>query len=81
MGGQQQEVLRVATRLVVVNVVVHDKKGVPVEGLTRDDFTLLDGGREEKISVFSVESGHAMWGSLQPLPANIFSNRVASSPW
>jgi VWFA-related protein len=61
----------------VVNVVVHDKKGAPVAGLTRDDFTVFDGGREEKVSVFSVERRGSMQGPTGPLSPNVFSNRMA----
>jgi len=75
--GSDQEAFRVTTRLVVVNVVVHDKKGAPVAGLTRGAFTLLDGGKEEKISLFSVERRGAAHGSATPLSYHVFSNRVA----
>ena len=40
-AAQQQPVFRSQTRLVEVDVVVHDKHG-PVTGLTKDDFTLYD---------------------------------------
>src|SRR6202050_332833 len=48
--------LRVSTRLVQVSVVVDDKHGVPVAGLTKDDFTLLDGGQPQTIAFFAEES-------------------------
>jgi VWFA-related protein len=76
-GVQDQQVLRVTTHLVEVHVVVHDKQGAPVEGLTRGDFTVVDNGKEERISVFSVESNRRMQEPIEPLPPNIFSNRVA----
>jgi VWFA-related protein len=76
-GVQDQQVLRVTTHLVEVHVVVHDKQGAPVEGLTRGDFTVVDNGKEEQISVFSVESNRRMQEPIEPLPPNIFSNRVA----
>jgi VWFA-related protein len=72
-GGQ---VLRVQTRLVLVNAVVHDKQGRPVSGLTRDDFTILDGGKDQPISFFSVESSRSLGPPLAPLPVDEFSNRV-----
>ncbi|HEX8871415.1 MAG TPA: hypothetical protein VF758_01540, partial [Candidatus Acidoferrum sp.] len=34
--------LKTTTRLVQVNVVVRDKSGAPVGGLSKEDFTLLD---------------------------------------
>src|SRR5690348_17781949 len=39
-------VIHVTTRLVEVHVVVHDRKGKPVPGLTREDFVLLDQDRK-----------------------------------
>lgn len=71
------QTLRVTTRLVVVNVVAHNKKGEPVEGLTQRDFTLLDNGKPQQISVFSVARSKAKHASANPLPPNAFSNRVA----
>jgi VWFA-related protein len=59
-----------------VNAVVHDRQGRPVSGLTRDDFTILDGGKEERISFFSVESNRSLRPPLAPLPFDVFSNRV-----
>ena len=51
----QPPTFRADTRLVEVNVIVHDKSGQPVAGLTRGDFTLLEDGKEQPIDVFSVE--------------------------
>lgn len=77
LAGQGQQVFRVTTHLVELNVVVHDKQGQPVSGLDRSDFTLFDDGKKQQISIFSVESGHATQPPLEPLPANVFSNRLA----
>jgi len=73
----------VTTRLVQVNVVVHDKNGKPVTGLTKDDFVLLDGRRERQITMFSVESNAPLERAETPLPPNIYSNepdRQAGAP-
>jgi VWFA-related protein len=67
-------VLRTSTRLVQVNVIVHDKNA-PVANLTKDDFILTDRGRPRKIDVFSVESTAGSAKSADPLPPNTFSNR------
>src|SRR5262249_9360889 len=64
------------TRLVQVNVVVHDKKGEPVGDLKQEEFTLLDKGREQKIAVFAVDSADTKRKAWPPLPPNLFSNRV-----
>ena len=51
-------VLRATTRLVVVDVVATDSKGEPVPDLTADDFTVLEGGKPQKISGFSFKRGN-----------------------
>jgi len=73
---QEPAVLRVTTRLVQVNVIVQDKKGKPVTGLTKEDFALLDLGQPQQISSFSVEAIGALPAPAQPLPANFYSNRL-----
>jgi VWFA-related protein len=47
---------RVTSELVLVNVVVRDKKGSPVRGLKKDDFTLFEDGKRQDISTFDVEN-------------------------
>src|ERR1019366_7492088 len=47
-------VLRLTTRVVNINVVVTDRQGNPVKGLTKDDFTVLDAGQAQKISFFTA---------------------------
>ena len=47
---------RVTSELVLVNVVVRDKKGAPVRGLKKEDFTLLEDGKRQDISTFDVEN-------------------------
>jgi len=87
---QPGPVIRTTTRLVQVSVVVHDKKGVPVSGLTKDDFVLADNGQEQKIRLFSVEkqsvenrsvenqSAEAAPAPAQQLPAGVITNRLIS---
>src|SRR5215471_13158896 len=43
------------TSLVVVDVTVKDKTGKLIEGLNPNDFTLLEDGKAQKISVFEFE--------------------------
>ena len=70
--------LRVTTRLVLVDVVVTDKEGRPVADLTRDDFTLLESGKRQAISVFAFKSPATRNAEAQPpppLPENVYTNR------
>jgi Ca-activated chloride channel family protein len=52
---QQDEVLRVSTDLVVLNVTVLDKNGKFVTGLKRGDFAIVEDGVEQKIANFGAE--------------------------
>ncbi|HSB18014.1 MAG TPA: VWA domain-containing protein [Bryobacteraceae bacterium] len=63
-------VIRVTTRLVQVHVLVQDRKGDPISGLTRDDFVLLDEGTPQQITDFSVESGGPSLGPRTPVSPN-----------
>src|SRR5262249_43118895 len=47
-------VLKTITRLVVIDVVATDKNGA-VTDLDRDDFALLEDGKEQKIRVFNFQ--------------------------
>jgi Ca-activated chloride channel family protein len=53
--SQDDDVLRVNTDLVVVNVTVMDASGKYARGLRRADFKLLEDGKEQTISSFSAE--------------------------
>ncbi len=69
----QAPAISVSTRLVQVGVIVRDKNG-PVADLTKDDFVVLDRGKPQKISVFSIESSSSATQPAQPLPQNTFSD-------
>jgi VWFA-related protein len=69
--------LHVTTRLVEVNVVVHDKNGAPVTGLKQKDFTVEDNGKKQRVSVFSVTSSQKPESTAKPLAPNVFSNHVS----
>jgi len=75
-------VLHTSTRLVQLNVIVEDKKGKLVENLRQEDFTLLDNGKPQSISLFSTESvrpggnfSATANAKSEPSP-NVFGNRV-----
>ena len=73
-ASQETPVFHANTRLVQINVIVHDKNG-QVANLTKNDFTLTDHGKPRTISVFSVESARQETKDAAPLPQNTFSNR------
>ena len=71
-------VLKSITRLVVVDVVVTDKNGAVMD-LGRDDFTVLEDGKEQKVRVFNFQrpTVNATAGApMAPpkLPENVYSN-------
>ncbi len=76
-SGVPATVLRVTTRLVLVDVVVTDKQGQPVTDLTRDDFTLLENGKPQRIATFSLESPaqRVQQEAPSPLPPNVYTNK------
>ena len=75
-------ILRSTTRLVQVNVVVHDHKG-PVADLKKEDFQIKEDGKPQTIALFSVESKGALPGAAnaqQKLPPNVFTNELTQRP-
>src|SRR5215475_8239304 len=52
---QPQYRVRVTSELVLVNVVVRDKKGNLIRDLKKEDFTLLEDGKKQAISTFDFE--------------------------
>src|SRR5262245_29999870 len=52
-----------STNLVIVDVTVKDKAGSAIENLRKDDFTVLEDGKPQKLVVFEVQKL-----SLEPAP-------------
>jgi VWFA-related protein len=68
--------VRVTTRMVQVNVIVHDRDGKPVAGLKKSDFQLFDQGQPQTISYFSEQTSR-LTAPAAAIPApNVFSNRA-----
>src|ERR1700687_3446878 len=57
---QPQYRVHVTSELVLVNVVVRDKKGNLVRDLKKDDFALLEDGKRQAISTFDFENVDAL---------------------
>jgi VWFA-related protein len=71
--------LNVSTHLVVLDVVVTDKNGAPVTGLTKDDFIVLEDKERQDIRSFEPPAQHAL------PPGNIVHStaevaRIGTSP-
>ncbi len=73
--AQEKPLVRIETRMVEVDVVVRDSHG-PVANLTKDDFTIFDEGRQQKIAVFSVRTGNAIPPGVLPAQPGTVSNRA-----
>jgi VWFA-related protein len=73
--AQETPIVRVNTRLVEVDVVVHSK-GAAVTDLNQDDFTVLDNGKPQKVAAFNVISSRTTSGKSIPLPPGTVSNRL-----
>ncbi|MBZ5666912.1 MAG: VWA domain-containing protein [Acidobacteriia bacterium] len=65
--------IRTNTRLVLVDVVVTDKKGQPVTGLKAENFIVDENGKKQKISVFAAPGAQTAVKST-PTPVGILSN-------
>jgi VWFA-related protein len=62
--------------VVQVNVIVQDKNGKPVTGLTKDDFTILDQGQPQAIASFSEQTNKVTTTMVSASAKNTFSNRM-----
>lgn len=67
----------VTSRLVEVSVAALDRKGSPVKGLRREQFTVLDNGKRREVAFFRYEGGPAAEPARRGTPPpGVFSNRV-----
>jgi VWFA-related protein len=73
----QNDVLRINTRLVEVDVVVRGAGG-PITNLSKEDFTVADNGKTQRVDVFSVstEERSKAKDTLPPLASGVVSNRT-----
>jgi len=76
--------IRATTRLVEVTVVATDKHGAPVRDIKREDFSLFDDGKPQRMRFFGLNAPAPSRGGAEPLVAaragsggspNLFSNR------
>ncbi|MGH9865969.1 MAG: VWA domain-containing protein [Candidatus Acidiferrales bacterium] len=70
--------LSVTTRLVEINVVVDDKNGSPVSGLTQKDFSLTDGGHPQIITLFTPATNKAVPTPPIAMQPDVYTNLLAA---
>jgi VWFA-related protein len=75
--SQSTSVPRATTRIVQVSVIVQDKQGNPSLGLTKADFTVFDEKQPQAIQLFSVETNAVPDRAPEPLPPDVYTNRLA----
>lgn len=73
----EEDVIRVETRLVVSEVLVLDQKGRAVEGLKQDDFIVTEDGQPQQINHFSLGDDANVGRSI----VLIFDYSVSMSPY
>src|ERR1700735_3834090 len=69
-----QSAVHVTTRIVQVSVTVHDDRGRPVTGLTKDDFVLLDEGKRQLVTSITLQNNRLVTTAGTEKP-NLFTNR------
>ncbi|MCU1254095.1 MAG: VWFA-related domain protein [Candidatus Angelobacter sp.] len=72
-------VLKVKTRLVVVDVIALDHKGAPVADLKADDFILQEENKPQKIRAFNFQQGLQGQAAVMT-PATLSANRITNMP-
>jgi VWFA-related protein len=73
-------VVRVTTRMVLVDAVVLDKRGNPVKGLKANDFKLTEDGLQQRIASFSERNSDTASSVPPPiLPPHVTTNRPAAT--
>ena len=55
-GSGQQPTFPTRVDLVTVDVLVHDRQGIPVEGLRAEDFTIREDGARQKGAAYEARA-------------------------
>jgi|SRR5271156_2741266 len=78
----QPVTLHETSPLVLVDVVVTDKHGIPIHGFTVNDFHVFEGGSEQQIGSFEEHRGVAASPAVitASLPPDTYTNQSPSSP-
>jgi len=78
LAAQKLPKLKVATRLVEINVIVDDKNGKPISDLTQKDFSLFDGGHQQTISLFTPATSKTLPTPPLAMPPDTYTNLLAA---
>jgi hypothetical protein len=78
----QPVTLHETSPLVLVDVDVTDKHGIPIHGFTVNDFHVFEGGSEQQIGSFEEHRGVAASPAVitASLPPDTYTNQCLSSP-
>jgi VWFA-related protein len=76
-ASSENTTIHATTRWVLINVVATDKQGHPIQDLKREDFTILENGKPQKLASFSLEQMKERTGpaGTRSLPEHIYTNR------
>ena len=75
--------LHTGAKLVVVDVIVHDKNGKPIHGLTRDEFVISEGGKPQTLNSFeeyAKPSTPTAVPAMPQLPPGMFTDFTPVAP-
>lgn len=75
--------LHTGAKLVVVDVIVHDKNGKPIHGLTRDEFVISEGGKPQTLNSFeeyAKPAAPAAVPAMPQLPPGMFTDFTPVAP-
>ena len=74
-------VLKITTRLVVVDVIAKTNKGDAVKDLKAEDFALTEDGKQQEIRSFTFQQGESNTRpQIATLPAGVFTNQLGYRP-
>jgi VWFA-related protein len=63
-------VLKVKTRMVVIDVVAQDSKGKPISDLKKEDLTVLEDGKPQSLRIFNFQHPESAPAGQPQLPVN-----------
>lgn len=69
-------VIKSVSRLVLENVIATDRSGKPITDLKASEITVLENGKPQRLSAFSLEQPLSTSAAKPPpLPTNVYTNR------